>query len=80
MSALLKISPAPFFTQIPLELIVYGNQYISATMKTYALDYRQLKFQFNLPKWEMEAHNSLPRNIKVKNMRLRCYFQVQACY
>jgi len=44
MGALFKISLAPFFTQIPPEIIVYGNQVISATMKTYALDYRQLKF------------------------------------
>jgi hypothetical protein len=45
-------------------------------MKTFALDYRQLKFQFNLPKWELEAHISLPRDIKVKNMRFGSYFQV----
>jgi hypothetical protein len=45
-------------------------------MKTYALDYTQVKFQFTLSKWELEAHNSLPRDIKVKNMRLGPYFQV----
>lgn len=76
MDALFQISLAPFFTQIPPKIIVYGNQFISATMKTYALDYRQLKLQFNLSKWELEAHNSLPREIKMKNMRLGPYFQV----
>jgi hypothetical protein len=76
MGALFKISLASFFTQIPPKIIVYGNQFISATMKTYALENRQLKFQFNLSKWELEAHNSLPRDIKVKNMRLGPYFQM----
>jgi len=76
MGALFKISLVPFFTQIPPKITVYGNQFISATMQTSALDYRQLEFQFNLSKWELEAHNSLPRDIKVKNMRLGPYFHV----
>jgi hypothetical protein len=76
MGALFKISLAPFFTQIPPEIIVYGNQFISATMETYAQDCRQLKFRFNLSNWELEAHNSLPRHIKVKNLRLGPYFEV----
>jgi hypothetical protein len=40
------------------------------------MDYRQLKFQFNLSKWELEERNSPPRDIKVKNMRLGPNFQV----
>jgi len=76
MSASFKISLAPFFTQIPPEIIIYGNQFISAKIKTYAMDYRQLKFHFNLSKWELEERNSLPRDIKVKNMRSGPYFQV----
>jgi hypothetical protein len=80
MGALFKISLTPFFTQIPPEIIIYGNQFISSKMKTYAMDDRQLKFQFNLSKWELEERSSPPRDIKVKNMRLGPYFQVQAYY